>query len=116
MEIQKRGYGAGPGAMQTHSFFAPKQGDLNKEMKVFIPYGEVSKSGLNTAIRIQTAARTERQAKQAENGLIEFPFGLFHESGQRVAKRPTVFMTEKEAAIRNKSVRDVGFVWRRIGY
>ncbi len=87
-----------------------------RELKKLLP--GVFVFGPTLEIRIQRTneragiVRKIRQAQQAENGLIEFPFGLF-ENGKKIK---TKCMTEKEAAIRNKSIAELGMVWRRVGY
>lgn len=78
-----------------------------------------SKSGATAEIRIQRIARFKgkvrriRQVQQSENGLVEFPFGLFNASGEKLKQR---YMTERDAAIRNSNIKSMGYVWRRCGY
>lgn len=77
-----------------------------------------SKRGATEEIRLALAVkhtrkvRNIRQTEQAERGLVEFPFGLFV-NGERIK---TVHMSEREAAVRNKNIADLGMVWRRCGY
>lgn len=58
--------------------------------------------------------RMIRQTQQAESGLAEFIFELIPVLGGERLK--TAAMTDKQAGIRNASIRELGLAWRRCSY
>lgn len=58
--------------------------------------------------------RIIRQEQQAGKGLVEFMFELIPVMGGDALKKAS--MTDKEAGIRNASIREWGLAWRRCPY
>ena len=76
-------------------------------------YDDKKRACAEAAIR----ARTIRQAGQAWNDKVTWPFELAHvATKEKVKGKKTLEMTEKEAAQRNNTLKDLGFYWRRAPY
>jgi hypothetical protein len=70
-------------------------------------------------VHVGKAEKTARIAKQASGlaAITTFSFELADiQTRQRIDKKKPLEMTEEEAAARNRSLKDLGFYWRRAPY
>lgn len=99
-------------SMTNHFLLPPSQKTLESMCPVAKFLGKTYDDRVKHMVK---AAIKVRALRQATSEVIEYPFGLFDINRKRIHNK-TVHMTEHQASIRNKDIKDVGMCWCRIGY
>ncbi len=118
-KFSRRGLGG------LHTVHAPDDYKLMEACPVFLPghsnscgKGSVdSKKTFERLAQVARASRTMRQAQQAQNDKVTWTFELAS-IATKAAVQPfkRKEMDEKSAATKNRSIKDLGFYWRRAPY
>ncbi len=104
------------GGSQLLKTWIPNRHTLEKIRPVLYGKGPTERIRKLNLIRKQRLVRLVRQKQQEEGGLVEWPFGLFGVEDGVAVKGKTIHCTEAQAKERNRVIKEIGFVWRRIGY